>query len=419
MKYFDINLDLSEDDIALRDAARQFAEQEMRPTAKLLDQMTAEEGVAENSPLWPFLKKAYALGYHKILMPESFGGFGLTPLQVNIVTEELGWGSFGLSVLLAVVSFPFYLACTSNNDELIEKFVKPFCNCTDGSIRGCWAGTEPAHGSDILAIGEEFFSSPQMKGDMRARLDGEEWVLNGQKSAWVSGGTISTHALVYAQIDPSKGFAGSGAFIVPMDLPGVSKGKALEKMGQRDLNQGELYFDDVRLPKSYMLVSPDFHPPVLEATLAMANLCMASWSTGLSRAAFEEALNYTKERVQGGKPLIEHYTTKQRIFEMFARVETQRAIARAGVNLNFSISPPHPEYSFVAKTRSTEMAFQNTHDAIQLLGGNGLTKEYAVEKLFRDARTSLIEDGQNEVLARHGGDLVTKTYPRSQIDSGA
>ncbi|MBC2715550.1 MAG: acyl-CoA/acyl-ACP dehydrogenase [Desulfobacteraceae bacterium] len=416
MRYFDINLDLSEDDIALRDAARQFAEQEMRPVARQLDQMSAEEGVAEDSPLWPFLKKAYSLGYHKILLPEYYGGLGLSPLQTNIVFEELAWGSFGLALTVTVVCFPFYCICMTNNDEMIEKFVKPFCDCTDGSIRGCWAITEPEHGSDMLAVGEECFDSPNMKGNVRAKLEGEQWVLNGQKSAWVSGGTISTHAMLHVQIDPSKGFAGNGVCILPLDLQGVSKGKPLEKIGQRDLNQGEIYFDDVRIPKDYMFVDPDFYVPLLDIILAAANLCMASWSVGLSRAAFDEALNYTKERVQGGKPLIEHYTTKQRIFDMFARVETARAIARAAINLNLNISPPHVEYSLVAKTQCTEMAFKNTHDAIQILGGNGLTKEYLTEKLFRDARSTLIEDGNNETLSRHGGHILMESYPRAPLD---
>ncbi|MGB9498161.1 MAG: acyl-CoA dehydrogenase family protein [Dissulfuribacterales bacterium] len=416
MKYFDINLDLSENDIALRDAARQFAEQEMRPVAKLLDRMSAEEGVAEDSPLWPFLKKAYSLGYHKILLPEYYGGLGLSPLQINLVFEELGWGSFGLSVLLGVVSFPFYCICMINDDEMIEKFVKPYCDCTDGSIRGCWAITEPDHGSDILAIGEECFYSDKMKGGVRAKLDGEEWVLNGQKSSWVSGGTISTHALLHPQLDSSKGMAGYGVCIVPLDVPGVSKGKPLEKIGQRDLNQGEIFFDDVRIPKNYMFVDPDFYVPMLDIILAAANLCMSNWSVGLARAAFDEAFNYTKERVQGGRPLIEHYTTKQRLFNMFARAETGRAVSRAAMNLNMQISPPHVEYSLVAKTQCTEMAFQNAHEAIQLLGGNGLTKEYLTEKLFRDARSSLIEDGNNETLARHGGHVLMESYPRAPLD---
>ncbi len=412
MRYFDINLDLNEDDLALKDAARKFAEQEMRPVAAELDRLSAEEVVADNSPLWTFLAKAYSLGYHKLLLPDCYGGLGLTPLQISLVLEELGWGSFGLSVQLAVGSFPFYLVCMSGNEELIEKFVTPYCNCTDGSIRGCWGITEPEHGSDTLAAGEEYFSSPAMKGSVRGRIEGDELVINGQKSAWVSGGTIATHTMLHLQIEPEKGFAGSGVCIVPLDHPGVSRGKPLEKLGQRDLNQGEIYFDDVRIPLSHLLVNPDFYVPTLDTILAAANLCMANWSIGLSRAAFEEALNYCRERVQGGRPLIEHYTTKQRLFQMFARVETQRALTRAATNLNFSINPPIVEYSLAAKIQSTELAFANADDAIQLLGGNGLTREYLTEKLFRDARATLIEDGSTETLARHGGHLLMEEYPK-------
>jgi alkylation response protein AidB-like acyl-CoA dehydrogenase len=413
MKYFEINLNLNEDDIALRDATRKFAEQEMRPVAKELDLMSAEDVVADDSPLWLFYEKAYSLGYHKLLLPECYGGLGLTPLQVSLVMEELGWGSFGLSVQLVVSSFPFYMVAMSNNEELIEKFVIPYCNCTDGSIRGCWGITEPEHGSDVLAVGEECFNSAEMKGSVRGRIEGNELIVNGQKSAWVSGGTIATHTLLHLQLEPEKGFAGCGVCIVPLNLPGVSKGKPLEKIGQRDLNQGEIYFDEVRVPLEYLLVDQSFYVPILDTILAAANLCMANWSTGLSRAAFDEALSYCKERVQGGRQLIEHYTTKQRLFQIFARLETQRAVTRAATNLNFNISPPHVEYSLLAKIQSTEMAFQNTNDAIQLLGGNGLTREYLTEKLFRDARATLIEDGSNETLARHGGHILMETYPRN------
>jgi alkylation response protein AidB-like acyl-CoA dehydrogenase len=328
----------------------------------------------------------------------------------------LGWGSFGLSVLLAVVCFPFYCGCMTNDDELIETFVRPFCDCTDGSIRGCWAITEPDHGSDVIAVGEECFSSGKMRGNVQAVLDGNEWVINGQKSAWVSGGTIATHAMLHLQIDPSRGFAGNGICILPLDRKGVSRGKPLEKIGQRDLNQGEIYFDEVRIPKEWMIADPDYYVPMLDIILASANLCMSNWSVGLARAAFEEALDYTKQRVQGGKALIEHYTTKQRLFALFARVETGRAISRAAMNLNFNISPPHVEYSLVAKTQNTEMAFQNAHEAIQIFGGNGLTREYLVEKLFRDARATLIEDGNNETLTRHGGHILGETYPRPPLD---
>jgi alkylation response protein AidB-like acyl-CoA dehydrogenase len=356
------------------------------------------------------------LGYHKILLPEYVGGLGLSPLQCHIVMEELGWGSFGLAVNLAVVCFPFFALCLSGDEELIEKFVVPFCDCTDGSIRGCWGITEPDHGSDQLAVGEEFYSSPETRGQCQAKLEGDEYVINGQKSSWVSGGTIGTHCLLHAQIDRSKGLAGSGVCVVPLDFPGVSKGKPLDKLGQRDLNQGEIFFDDVRIPKDHMIIQPDFYQEILDLILAYANICMSTWATGLARATFEECLAFTKERVQGGKPLIEHYAIKQRIFKLFANVETCRAISRAAVNLNFNISPPFLEYSVVAKTIATEMCFANAHEAIQLHGGNGLTHEYILEKLFRDARATLIEDGTTEALQRDGGQIVAEKYPRSPGD---
>jgi alkylation response protein AidB-like acyl-CoA dehydrogenase len=416
MRYFDMNLDLTKEDIAIRRAARDFAQKVMRPISRELDEMSAEEVVADGSPLYDFMKKAYELDFHTVMLPEAYGGQGLSPKQIHLVFEEFGWASFGLAVHLAVVCFPFYCACMTGEDELIETFTKPFCECRDGSIRGCWAITEPEHGSDMLAVGEECFASEKMQGNLRAVLDGDEWVISGQKSAWVSGGTVATHALVHLQIDPSQGFAGNGVCIMPLDIKGVSKGKPLEKIGQRDLNQGELYFDGVRIPKQWMIAEPDFYVPLLDIILASANLCMSAWSTGLARAAFEESLAYAKERVQGGKKLIEHYSMKQRIFKLFSRTEACRVISRAAMNLNLNISPPHVEYSLMAKTQCTEMAFQNTHEAIQIWGGNGLTKEYIVEKLFRDARATLIEDGSNETLERHGGHILAETYPRATSD---
>jgi alkylation response protein AidB-like acyl-CoA dehydrogenase len=414
MEYFDVNLNLTDEDLALKEAAHKFAKEVMRPTAKALDAMTPEEAIAKSSPLWPFLEKAYELGYHKTLLPEQVGGMGLNPLQLNMVLEELGWGSFGLACQIAVCSFAALGPVLTGNMELIKEFTIPFCECTDGSIRGCWGGTEPDHGSDIIGMGEPIFYEPSVRCNCTAKRDGDDYVINGQKAAWVSGGTVSTHSLLHVQTDPSKGLAGWSVFVVPMDLQGVTKGKPLDKIGQRDLNQGELFFEDVRVPSKDCVVGPDMYEPYIEGLLTSANILMASWATGLARAAFDEAFAYCKERVQGGRPLMEHYSIKQRIFQMFARVETCRALARAAANLNLNIAPGFPEYSMAAKTTATELCLQNAHDAIQLLGGNGLSKEYLPEKLFRDARATLIEDGNNEILARHGGNTLFQTYPRSR-----
>jgi acyl-CoA dehydrogenase len=418
MDYLDMNLDLSDVDLAIKDGVHKFAENVMRPIAKQLDKMNAEQVIADGSPLYTFLKQAFVIGLHKGDFPEVFGGLGSTPLQAQIADEELGWGSFGLCIQMGAIGMPFRAALMSGNPELIEEFVVPFCKCTDGSIRGCWAVNDPDHGSDNLGFGEEFFT--KVRSTTRARRDGKHWIVNGQKAAWVSGAAVATHALTWVEIDPSRGLDGQGACIIPLDLPGCSKGKPLDMVGMRDLNQAELYFDEVRIPERYMVIdNPDVYEVLGTQFLVAANMMMAVEATGLARATFEEAFNYCKERVQGGRPLIEHYSMKQRLFAMFARVETCRALARRVCEMNMRLFPGFVEYAIAAKTTTTELAFQNAHDAIQIFGANGLTEEYLVEKLFRDARTALIADGNTEVLQRYGGQLLAQYYPRSRREMNA
>jgi alkylation response protein AidB-like acyl-CoA dehydrogenase len=411
MHYLDLNINLTEDDMDLRNGAHEFAERVMRPIAKELDEMSPEAVVARESPLWDFMKQAFELGYHKILIPESYGGMDLTSLQQTILYEELSWGSFGLTVLLAVNAFPAFMACMAPNEDLINDIIVPYCECQDGSIRGCWAITEPDHGTDTLLPHHPSFHVP-MKAQCRARLDGDEWVISGQKSAWVSGGTIATHAALFCQIDPSMGFAGGGIAVVPLNQPGVSRGKPLNKMGQRDLNQGEIFFDEARIPKSYMIVEPEAYEAMLEMTLSATTALMGILATGVARAAFEESIDYAKKRAQGGKILIEYPSIQMKLFHMFTKVETTRQISRAAYIFNQNTSTPAEEYSIAAKVHGTQAAFDVTNEAIQLFGGNGLSKEYLIEKLFRDARAGMIEDGSNESLAIGGGHKVIDTYPR-------
>ncbi|MBI5446580.1 MAG: acyl-CoA/acyl-ACP dehydrogenase [Deltaproteobacteria bacterium] len=415
MAYFDCDLNLSWEDIALRDAAHKFAAEVMRPVGRELDRLSPEQAAGPKSPIWEFLRKGYELNYHKVLIPPPFGGLGLSSRQVHLVEEELGWGSFGLSALLASAGFAFTFAAMTGDEELIRTFSEPYAACTDASMIGCWAVTEPDHGSDLVSYAEEFFRSPKLRADARATLDGDEWVVSGQKSAWISGAPIATHALVHLQVEPSRGLAGFGMCIIPLAYPGVSRGKPLRKIGQRDLCQGEIFFDDVRIPRKWMLIGPDAYVPTLQTILAHANAMMATWATGLARAAFEEAFAYARERVQGTRPIVEHYSVRQRLFQLFARVETCRATSRAVVDLNLNVSPPLVEYSVAAKTTCTQLCFENAHEALQLLGGNGLTQEYAIEKLFRDARATLIMDGNNEVLAASAGAVLAESYPRSQL----
>jgi alkylation response protein AidB-like acyl-CoA dehydrogenase len=205
--------------------------------------------------------------------------------------------------------------------------------------------------------------------------------------------------MVHFSVDSSKGPMSSAIALIPLDLPGVSRGKPLNKMGQRALNQGEIFFDDVQIPDYYVLVPEDLYAIAGDIIIATANGGMGSAFTGLARAAFEEAVTYCKQRVQGGKLLCEHQLVQRKLFDMFIKVESARQLSRAVLVYNAVAMPPVPRYAVASKIYATQVAFEVASDAMQLFGGYGLSKEFLIEKLFRDARAATIEDGVNDVLA--------------------
>ncbi|MFQ5665553.1 MAG: acyl-CoA dehydrogenase family protein [Candidatus Binatia bacterium] len=410
MSYLDLDLQLTDRERDIRDSSHRFAAEVLRPASLALDPLPPEEVIAPASPLWGVFRQAYRLGFHLQGLPVEMGGQGLTPRERHLVAEEMGWGSADFAIAVGVAGFPFVFAALAGNQELIDRYVKPFLEDKEARMVGCWAVTEPDHGSDNLLVGTPEFSDPSIQPQVRARRHGDGWIINGQKSSWVSNGTIATHALTFLSLDPSRGMAGGGVAFVPLDLPGVSKGRPLNKLGQRALNQGEIFFDDVYLPRSHMLMEPDGYETIADGILAGANAAMAATFTGVARAAFEEALAYSKVRIQGGKPLCEHQLIEAKLFDMFTRVEAARALSRAAFVYNAQTMPPATEYSIAAKVFCTEAAFHVASAAVQIHGGYGLSKEYVVEKLFRDARAALIEDGTNEVLGLAAARMLTRRY---------
>lgn len=369
-----------------------FAEEEMRPVGIELDRLAdPSEVIAEGSPFWKIYDRYRQLGLHE----QGTGGF--EPAEEALlrasIEAELGWGDAGLALSFAVSNFHRFFVPLTGNAELIEKFAGP-----DSTGIGCWAITEPDHGSDTLAFTEEHFADASIRADCIARRDGDDWLINGTKAAWVSNGTIADVASLFCTIDGDEGFAGGGVCIVPLDLPGVSRGKPLDKLGQRALPQGEIHFDDVRVPGSHMVVGKDFYGPTVEMVLAFANAYMGCTFAGVARAAYDMALAYARERVQGGVPIISHQSVRSRLFKMFARVEAAHSLSRR-VALIGAGGPPPVQYSIASKTFCTTTAFEVASEALQIFGGNGLSREYPIEKVLRDARASMIEDGCNEVLS--------------------
>jgi alkylation response protein AidB-like acyl-CoA dehydrogenase len=405
MGLVELDISLNEEQRAIRDEARKFFMEVWRPAAIQLDKLAdPQDVIAKDSVLWDVFRKTYELGYHRMRFPEELGGLGIQdPLLGAILAEEMGYAAADLTISFGVTSFPFTFAAMSPEPAL-QDMVRQFCADSEAKIIGCWAITEPEHGSDWIWFSTgECSRDPNIAPQLRAVADGDDYIVNGQKAAWVSNGTIATHAALFLSFDPSQGMQGSGIASIPLDLPGITRGKPLNKLGQRALNQGEIFFDDVRIPKKYVVCAdPETYKFMGDATISAANGGMGSVFTGLAAAALDEALAYCKERIQGGRPIIEHQSVKARLFDMFTQVEAARSLSRRVAVYNGVNMPPAVHYSIASKIFCTETAFRVSSMAIQLFGGYGLSKDFHIEKIFRDARASMIEDGVNETLALSG-----------------
>ena len=393
MAMVDLEIGLSNEDIAVRETAHKFAKEVLRPAGVELDRMPdPSDVISPESVLWDVFEKYHQLGFDGLVADTEMDPIAKARLM-SIVNEELSWGDVGLAITLGLCGFHGPWVQQTGDADLIERFCAP-----DKPTIGCWALTEPDHGSDTVTLTEDHFSDPSLKANCVARKEGDEYVITGQKAAWVSNATIADIAVVFCTLDQSQGFKGGAVLLVPLDLPGISRPRPLDKLGQRPLNQGEIFFDDVRIPSSYMALGPELYAVGLEMMLAHANAAMGQLFVGVASAACDHAIAYAKERIQGGVPIFEHQSVKSRLFRMFTKVEAARALARRVAAFN-AAGAPQVHYSIATKVFCTNTAFEVASDALQIFGGNGLSREYPIEKLLRDARASLIEDGCNEVLS--------------------
>lgn len=401
---------LTEEETAIQASAHRFARDLLRPVGRQLDRMTAEEAIAPGSPYWQVMAESAKLGLDPQLLAQL-------PVDVavrieSLIGEELGWGDSGLAVSIGAATAPLMMAHSLGRPELVD-----LCS---GRI-GCWMNTQPDRGSDaaILYPDELAARGRQPIGNVTAKVGADEIVINGQSSAWVSNGSVAQVALAYMAADYGDGFYGSGeraqctngiGLILPLDLPGISRGKPLDKIGQRALPQGEIYFDNVKVPRRFAIAMQDEYLGNLSSMWSFAGTHMCQVFVGAARAAFELALSYCHERRQGGALLAEHQMTQLRIGEMLRRLEMARAIARRSLSYSRQSPQSHPYATAQAKVSVTEEAMTITNEAFQLMGANATTREFPIEKLFRDARSALIEDGENRILTARLGVLASRLY---------
>lgn len=399
---------MSDEETAVQSGLHRFAKDVMRPLAAELDKMSAEDVVAPGSPYYSVFAEFAKLGLDPSMLVDLPPDIAVR--MESLIGEELGWGDSGLAVSLGVAGFPLEMAATIGNQELVDL-------CT-GRI-GCWMITHPDRGSDVQVfdMARDWVPGQQgNKGSMWGRLQGDEIVINGQCSAWVSNGVVAQVALGYISAEYDGGFFDADgrphgmSVIIPLDLPGVSKGKPLDKIGQRSLPQGEIYFDNVRVPKRFAVALKDDYYGNMASAWSYAGTVMAQTFTGVARSAFEMALQYCNERKQGGKLLIDHQLTRYRLGDMLRRVELCRSVARR--SLSFARLSPltHPYVTAAGKVTVTQEAMKVVDEAFQLFGGAATSREYPIERLFRDTRVALIEDGENYVLTMRLGLLAQQLY---------
>jgi alkylation response protein AidB-like acyl-CoA dehydrogenase len=392
-----LDFDLTEDEQLVKHTAHRFAAEVLRPAGQALDKLNPDEVIAGDSVFWDVWSQYQDLGF--TALDPAMDPVAAARLRC-IIGEEMGWGDAGLAIAFAAGSTPFALARMADNSALMERF--------PAHEIGCWAITEPGHGSDMIDFDGRSIVSGRERGsaNCQARAEGDEFVISGQKAAWVSNGSVARSAALYCAAETADGLSGGGIFLVPLDLEGVSRGKPLNKIGQRALNQGEIFFDQVRIPASYMICGPEEYNFMTAMTLCSANGGMGSYFVGTARAALDLALDYARERVQGGVPIIEHQNVKAHLFTMYRKVEAARALNRRVCLHNAASEMPLLEAAIASKVTSTQTAFEVASDALQIFGGAGISQEYPIEKIFRDARISMIEDGCNDVLGLVAADRL-------------
>ena len=379
-----MNFKLSEEHEMIRKMVRDFARNEVAPTA-------AERDEEERFDREIFDKMA-ELGLTGIPWPEEYGGIGSDYVAYCIAIEELSrvCASTGvtLSAHTSLAGWPIY---KFGNEEQKQKYLRPMAQ---GEHIGAYGLTEPGSGSDSGAM------------KTTARLEGDHYVLNGTKIFITNGGVADTY-VVFALTDPSSKHKGTSAFIVEKDFPGFSVGKKEKKLGIRSSPTTEIIFEECKVPKENLLGLEGEGFKIAMMTLDGGRNGIAAQAVGIAQGALDAAVDYAKDRVQFGKPISAQQGVGFKLADMATSVEAARLLTYQAAWLE-SEGLPYGKESAMSKLFAGDTAMKVTTEAVQVFGGYGYTKDYPVERYMRDAKITQIYEGTQEIQRLVISRMLTK-----------
>ncbi len=367
-----MDFDPTEEQQALREAARRFAREEIAPVARELDE-------AERFPR-ELTFQALSLGLGNTGVPEAFGGPGLGVLETCLIVEELAWACAGVTTGLLASDLgltPILLAGTdAQKREWLGRAAR-------GPELACFGLSEPDAGSDVAGM------------RMRAERAGDGYVLNGTK-CWITNGGEASIATVFATLDPELRHRGICGFVLDLDSPGVTRGKKEQKLGQRCSDTRVLHFENVRVPASQRLGEEGEGFALAMRTLDRSRPPIGALAVGIGQRALDESLGYARERRAFGQPIASFQAIQFMLADMATDLEAARLLVHQSA-CRVDRGERASQLSSMAKRFATDAVMRITTDAVQIHGGNGYTREYPVEKLMRDAKLMQIYEGTNQI----------------------
>jgi alkylation response protein AidB-like acyl-CoA dehydrogenase len=363
---------LTEEEILFRDNVRQFAEEKIRPLAKEMD----EKGLFEKD----LIREFFQLGLMGIEVPEQYGGGGGKFFEAILAVEELSRVDASAGVIVDVQN-------TLVNNALLrwgsEEQKQRYLPRMASEIVGAYALSEAGSGSDAFAL------------QTRAELKGTEYVLNGRK-LWITNSKEAGLFVLFATLDPSAGYKGITAFLVEKDFPGFSVGKKEDKLGIRASSTCELILEDCRVPKTNVLGEPGKGYKVAIETLNEGRIGIGAQMIGLARGAWECAMKYAQERKQFGKAIAEFQAVQFDIAQMATEIEAARLMVYNAARMK-DAGANFVKEAAMTKLFASQVAERVTSLAIEIYGGYGFTKDYPVEKYWRDAKIGKIYEGTSNM----------------------